>query len=67
VLLLSDTRRKPITAITAVLLQFVSYLLTLRRNNDKRKISLDSDIWECVMDWEFQVVMRTKFGMRRAL
>jgi hypothetical protein len=31
VMLLNDTNRKPITSITAVLLQFVTYLLTLSR------------------------------------
>jgi hypothetical protein len=34
VLLSSDTHRKPITSITVVLLPFVTYLLTLTRNNN---------------------------------
>jgi hypothetical protein len=37
VLLPSDTHRKPITFITAALLPFVTYLLTLPRTIERRK------------------------------
>jgi hypothetical protein len=46
VLLPSDTNRKPITSITAVLLPFVAYLLTLARiTMDLREIGWGR------MDW----------------
>jgi hypothetical protein len=50
-LLSSDTHRKPITSITAVLLQFVTYLLTLPRifENDSNPVSHNKDFVELIL------------------
>jgi hypothetical protein len=66
VLLPSDTHRKPITSITAVLLPFVTYLLTLplfmavfvhNAENVDLKVCVDSILIQLLCFWALSIGM----------